>query len=605
MAVALTTHAEVPCMVQEDYLHHLWEDRRMRFQDRDRTGRRVRDVLGNRYNEGWKDVVPPGQEPVIANLIKSAARTVTQRAGRYPRVSIDPIKRRTSDAAIKRGQSHEIQLQTDLRKIGFRATLTQAVHWLVCHDLMCVRLRPSPYYGVPLLEAKDPLSCYPGTVWPHKPDVFDVLFASRIPAFQAIRLYPQIAGILAQSDSREGDREVVLGEYIDETGTVVCLLEPRVSIVDWLPSVIPGQPTVFIGRSFSEDGEFHGQFDHSIPVLIAQAKLSSLAMVLAEHNVFAETNVFAEFAGNQTKYNWGPGAVNFFMNAPGARVEKSINSMSPQIFQEIDRYERAIRMDAGYPGQMSGEPVATIATGKGIEELTATVDDNTNYLQTIVQDVLIRAFTAYGEMAGAMKSPDCDAYQPKGSVLINVRHLAGSDPAETIGLLQKHDAGFLSVATIMDRLDEITEPELEMRLIDAEGLRGAMLKGIEQRLMMPAEQGGMDPLDAAQLIEWRREGVPLEAAMKRLAQAKQAQQPAQAPGAPGAGGPRSIQDMLAAAQGGKPPMSLGEARTAQRMMSEPFLGGTAAQVAGGQGVSRQLAGPPAMPPPGAPTVPGV
>src|SRR5260370_15517559 len=97
MAIALRTYAEVPCMVQEDYLHHLWEDRRMRFQDRDRTGRRVRDVLGNRYNEGWKDVVPPGQEPVIANLIKSAAPTVTQRAGRYPRVSIDPIKRRTAD----------------------------------------------------------------------------------------------------------------------------------------------------------------------------------------------------------------------------------------------------------------------------------------------------------------------------------------------------------------------------------------------------------------------------------------------------------------------------------------------------------------------------
>jgi hypothetical protein len=591
-------HAEVPCLVTEDYLHHLWEDRRTRYRERDRTGNRVRQVLANNYQEGWRDVIPAGTEPVVANLIKSAARTVTQRVGRYPRITADPVRRRTSDAAIKRAETHEIQLGIDLRKIGFRATLTQACYWLVTHDCMPLVLRPSPFYGVPVIEVKDPLSCYPGTVWPHKPEIYDVLFAQTMPAFQAVRMYPQVATILSQLDAREDQKHVVLGEYIDETGMVVCLLEPRVSMVDWLPSIVPGQSTVFIGRGFSEDLEFHGQFDHSIPVLIAQAKLTGLVMTLAEHNVFSETNVFAEFAGNQTKYNWGPGAVNFFMPTPGGRVEKSINTMNPQVFNELDRFERAIRMDAGYPGQMSGEPVATIATGKGLEELTVTVDDNVNYWQTVVQDTLIRALTNYSEMAIAMRSPDYDNYQSKGTLNLMVRHLASSDPAETVKFLQLTDGRMMARRSVMERLDDVPEAEIEERMIDSEQMRDAILKGIEQRAAMPPEQGGMDPSDIARLVEMRKAGTALEDAVAKLAKEKQAAAMAQqAQGAPGASaGAPSIQDMVSQAMGGQSPgTSLGQARTAERLMSQPQFLGTAGAAAGAGNVARQLGGAPAMP----------
>lgn len=590
-------HAEVPCLVTADYLRTLWEDRKARYTERDRVGRRVRDVLANNYQQGWRDVVAAGDEPVIANLIRAASRAKTIKAGHFPRITAEEIsaRRRTSGAAVKRANDHQEQLAADLKVTKFRQTHYQGMHWFVNHDALVFQVLPSAYYGRPLIRARDPLTTYPGTVWPHKPDVFDALFAERIPAFQAIRMYPQVASMLADDEGRENNREVVLGEYVDETGVVVALLEPVVQIVDWLPSVIPGMPTVFIGRSFSDDGGFHGKFDGSVPTLIAAAKLAGLMMAYVQHNTFPETNVYGDLLGSQPTYKVGPGAVNFL--TPGSKVEKSINTMSPDAFREADRYERSIRIDAGYTGTESGESVATIATGKGLEELEATADEDTSYIQAVDQDVLTEMLQVYTEMARSMRSVGHENYQPKGQLLIAVRHLSGDDPATLIGQLQKVDAGLVAKATVMERMDEIIDAEVEQRLIDAEALRSAIVKGIEQQLAMPAgAPGAMDPLEAAKLIRWRNSGMALEDAVEKLAQQRQAAQAqATAPGG-GAGGAPSLQQLLQQLSAGPKPLTLGEARTSERLMSEPAMAGTAAQVAGAGRVQQALgAGAPSMP----------
>jgi hypothetical protein len=586
-------------------LRMLYEDRRARYRDRDRVGKRLRDVLTNAYQEGWRDIVPAGQDPVVGNLIWAAARTIAQRVGRHPRISVAAMRKETDDAANADAQDHEIQLLDDLDKFNFRALLPQAAYWLVTHDLMPLVVRPSPReFKVPVIECKDPLTCYPGTVWPHKPEVYDVLFAERMPVHQAARTYPNVRSALSLMEpDRERMDYITLGEYWDTEGLTVAILEPQAKVVDFFPSPLPGTICTFLGRGFSPDLDFHGQFDHVVPILISQAKLTSLVMALAERNVFAETNIFAELASNQTKYAWGPDAVNYFMPGPGARVEKSINNMSPQVFSELDRLERELRLGGGFPGQLSGEPVATIATGKGIEELTVTVDDNVSYWQNVLQDVLRRTLICYGEMACAMGSDGCKNYLPKGSARIQVRHLSSSDPAQTVGFLQKIDSKLLARRSVRERLDEVDYPEVEEILIETEGLRDALLKGIEERAMMPVEQGGMDPAEIAKIIRYRREGTPLEDVIEQIAAEKaQAAQMAQASGM-GPGGAPSIQSMLAQAAGKSGPagtMGLGEARTAERLGGQAPFAAEGQQAAGGAAVQTQMGGQPSMTPAGVP-----
>lgn len=568
--------------ISEHDLAELWKDRQQRYKERDRIGTRLRDVLANTYQEGWRDIVPAGQEPVVGNLIWAAARTIAQRVGRYPRIVVNPSKRDVEDSSAEHAEDHETQLYEDLDKFNFRAVLTQACYWLVTHDLMPMVVRPSPFYGVPVIEVKDPLTCYPGTVWPHKPEVYDVLFAQRVPAYHAARLYPNVAKVLSRQTTRESVDQVVLAEFFDTSGVTVALLEPECIAVDYIPSALPGRITTFISRGFSPDLDFHGQFDHVVPILIAQAKLTGLVMALAEQNVFAETNVFAELSSNQAKYAWGPNAVNFFTPGPGSRVEKSINNMSPQVFQELDRLERSIRIGGGFPGQLSGEPVATIATGKGIEELTVTVDDNVNYWQTVVQDVMARTLRCYSDMAKAMESDGSDNYQENDKVKITIRHLASSDPSETVGLLQKIDSKLLSRTTVRQRLDEIEVPEREEVIIETEMLRDAILQGIAERAAAPPEAGGMSPSDIAKLIRMRRNGTPIEEAVIEMEAAAQSAGPA---------GPPSMADLLGQAQGGQPQpqpgMDLGQARQTERMMGQAPNVNTMSQ---GQGVP----GPPAL-----------
>lgn len=429
------------------------------------------------------------------------------------------------------------------------------------------------------------------TVWPHRPEVSSALYVESMVPSRAEQLYPGASASLGEDVTN-----ILIGEYFGPEGVTVVgpLGAGHADVLAEYPSILPfvcsvcrrssTEPTcpncgrsiarplmTVIGRGFSSDLSFEGQFESTIPLLIAQAKMFGLMMSYLEQNVFPETNIFAELQSNNAQYAVGPGAVNQFAAGPGARVEKSTNEMSPQVFNELDRFERAIRIAGGFPAQMSGEPVATIATGKGIEELTATVDDNVNYWQTVVQDTLIKAMMLFSDTSIAFGGEGSGLYLPRSSYRVGVRHLSSSDPAQLVGMLQQVDSKLVSRATVRAKLDSVDQPEIEEVSIETEQLRDALLQGVLQRSAMPAAQGGMDPKDVARLIRMRREGAALEDAVERLAaEAQQAATPAGAPAAPA-----SISQLLQKAagdgQGGQPPavMTPGGARSLERQMSIP------------------------------------
>jgi hypothetical protein len=422
--------------IDEKFLSNLWLNRKQRYSERDRTGARLRDVLSNRLSVHFKDLVKPGEEPVVANLVWAAARTIGQRVGRMPRIDCQPKGiQPDSERAKGRAEEHEKQLIGYIDQMGLQGTFLQSAFWLVQHDLAPLVVRPSKELGIPVIEVKDPLTCYPGTVWPHKPDTYDCLFASRVPAYQARSLYRDVDKAIAGLESRSSAvAEVTIGEYWDPDGVTVAMLEPTPRILDYIPSLVKGETLVYLARGFTPDLDFHGQFDHVVPILIAQAKLFALMMAYAEQQVFAETYVVGEINSNNGRLAFGPGAVNQITPMPGANAFKLTNNMSPQVFQEHDHLERAIRMGGGFPAQLSGEPVASIATGKGLEQLTLTVDDNVIYWQTVLTDASKKALEVVPKLAKAMNADGMKHFYD--DVSTNVRFLSGSDPASTVRMLQ-------------------------------------------------------------------------------------------------------------------------------------------------------------------------
>jgi len=521
--------------VSPDYIYQCYKQRQGAHQHRIWQGQRVRDVLSNKLDIVFKDLVKPGEEPVVGNLIWAAARTISQRVGRMPRLDVQPLIDTNSDSQRLKAEKHEQRLLDYTNRMNLAGTRRQAAYWLVTHDMAPLVVRPAPEYHIPIIEVRDPLTCFPGTVYPHKPDVVNVLFANQMSVWQARAMYGSDIDRYLPTKATEEVQNVTIGEYFDGDGVTTAMLEPGIGFLDYQSSPVPGQPMVIIPRGFSCDLDFHGQFDNVIAALIAQAKLFGMVMSYAGQQVSAETVVIGEVSSNQGRWAMGPGAVNQIVPMPGASANKLVNNMSPQIFNELDRLERAIRLGGQFPAQLSGEPVASIATGKGLEQLTVTVDDNVAYLQTVLDDAFSRAYGLIPPMARTMGSEGSGDFSE--DMVVYVRSLSGADPAETVRMLQLQGAHNLSRLSVMERLPEIDSPIREIQKMDVDDMRMTLTKSIEGQLA----QGSLAPDVVARMISERKEGkeiediwqditrIQMEQQQEQQSQMAQTGQPGQAP----------------------------------------------------------------------------
>jgi hypothetical protein len=455
------------------------------------------------------------------------------------------------EANKKRAETHEKRLMDYVVQMNFPAVRRQAAYWLVTHDVAPLVVRPSPEYGIPVIEVRDPMTFYPGTVWPHQPAITDVLFVENMTAFQAGSLYPQVANMIDVKDDLVD--KVAIAEFFDGDGITVAMLEPGLRFLDFIPSPCPGRPNVIVTKGFSPDLDYHGQFDGVISALIAQAKLFAIVMAYASQQVASETVVVGEVTSNQGRWATGPGAVNTLTPMPGASATKLTNNMSVQVFNELDRLERAIRLGGQFPAQLSGEPVASIATGRGLEQLTLTVDDNVAYWQSVLDDACMRALGLVPVIAAKMGAPGWDDFSP--DVVTYVRSLSGADPAESVRLLQYQGAKDLSRLTIMERLPEVDAPLKELERIDVDDMRQALIRSMDQ--LIGTQQIEADVV--AEMIRRRKKGEQIEEIwldiqkiqQERQQEKEQQMQEAQgaaggSPGSPGGGaqGPPGLEQVL-------------------------------------------------------------
>ena len=140
------------------------------------------------------------------------------------------------------------------------------------------------------------------------------------------------------------------------------------AIFDFIPNPLSSGPAFVVAKKFSFD-QLQGQYDQIIGLMAAMAKINVMSIIAMEDAVFTETNISGELESGQ--YRKGRFAVNYL--APGTQVSKPASNVPYQIFQQIDRVERQLRVGGAYPVTDDAQSPLSFATGRGLEELGASM----------------------------------------------------------------------------------------------------------------------------------------------------------------------------------------------------------------------------------------
>ena len=478
----------------------------------------VRALLGNTINVEYHELPAP-------NLFLTALERFAQKLGRSPDLKVDIINEKDSERARKKSEKLERIVLAYDKFQKLHRQLPQAARWLPGYGFVVWTISHrrdrdgNPY---PYAELQDSFTCYPGT-FGNDQQPNELAIIRRVPHKILADQYPEAKGYIYQQaeqgqqgfqnpysaliDSTNnsgswanstGHGKVVV-EYYDKEGTYVFLPENK-KIIDFIPNVLKSGPAFVIAKRFSFD-QMQSQFQHITGLMANMAKINILGTIAMEDAVFTETNIVGEIESG--KYRKGRFAVNYL--TPGSQVSKPVNNLPYQLFQQVDRLERHLRLGAAYPVSDDGQSPNAFVTGRGLEELGQSASLHVREYQTILKDALEELDAKrleYDEaMFGEKRKPIAgrhkgtaykETYTPSSDIseVYETRRVYGvmagfDEPQKIITGLQLKQQGIIDTQTLqenMDGLDNITKIQQRISAEKAETV-------LFESLMAQAAQG--------------------------------------------------------------------------------------------------------------------
>lgn len=431
-----------------------------------------------------------------ANWMLTGMTRLAQKIGHYPKIRVDPPdqsddeaprKRAEKKRRIVRGYDEADRLELQMPQVGRWVPGYGYAVWTISS-----RLSPDglPY---PRASLRDPFDCYPGE-WGEEQQPSEMAVWRVIGVEKAKKLYPEYAeeiGKVQYSRGRGG--AVLLGqagagwsnqrgrglhivEYYDADGVHVLLpaIQRRVKLI---PNPLDSGPAFVIGKRFAFN-QLVGQYDHSIGLIAAQAKINILSIIMMEDGVFTETNVYGEVVSGE--YEKGRQAINFL--TPGSKVEKPANNLPYQALEILNRIERQFRVVTGYAVQDDGQSPLSFATGEGLSELktgvTGEVEEYHKVLRWSIQDLDAKRLEWDEKTSPNRRKPIApkrvgiprvETYQPAkdiaGDYQTRRKHglmAAWDENAKIVGGINMIQAGLLDVETVQENLAGIDEDLTEV-----------------------------------------------------------------------------------------------------------------------------------------------
>jgi hypothetical protein len=470
----------------------------------------IKALLGNTMETSDADLLP------APNMLQSGIDRLAQKVSGVPQVRVDVPNNNDSTRSKAMADKLERIVTNYDDKQNLNLQLAQASRWLpgygYCAWVMTTKIDKNGF-AYPSAELRDPYDTFPGNFGPDQ-QPRELAVVRRVPRYKLAQIYPEFADEILNKDEDDTDnisttassfltydsntssnwednttQGVKIIEYYDQGGTYVVFPE-RSMILDFIPNVLSTPPFVFMKKvSFDE---LKGQYDHVIGLMAMMAKINIMSAIAMEDSVFTETNISGELESGQ--YRKGRFAVNYL--SPGTQVSKPSNNIPYQLFQQIDRLERQLRMVGGYPVTDDSQSPNSFVTGAGLSELNSTMSLMINEYREIIKHGLIDMDAKRLELdvvlsyqQGITKKPMAgyyagaafsENYQPLKDIGGNftTRRIYGvmagfDEPQKIVTGLQLLQAGVIDVETLQDNIDgleNIAKVQERIRKNKAEGV---------------------------------------------------------------------------------------------------------------------------------------
>ena len=489
----------------------------------------VQALLGKSINVEYHELPAP-------NLFLTALERFAQKLGRSPDLKVDIINQKDSERAKKKSEKLERIVMAYDKNQKLHMQLPQVGRWLPGYGFVVwvvKHKRDKDGNAYPYAELRDPFSCYPG-YFGNDQQPKELAIITRVPHNVLADQYPEAKPYIYAYENNDGFQNPysaiidgsdksgswanstghgkVVVEYMNEDGTYVYLPENK-KIIDFMPNPLSSGPCFVIAKRYSFD-QMQSQFQHITGLMANMAKINILGTIAMEDAVFTETNIIGEIESG--KYRKGRFAVNYL--TPGSQVSKPVNNLPYQLFQQVDRLERHLRLGAAYPVSDDGQSPNAFVTGRGLEELGQSASLHVREYQSVLANALEELDAKrleYDEVVfGDTRKPiagfhNGTAYRENYTPTTDIKEfyttrrvygvMAGFDePQKIITGLQLKQQGIIDTQTLqenMDGLDNITKIQQRISAEKAETV-------LFESLMAQAAQG--DPKATMAAIEIRK-----------------------------------------------------------------------------------------------------
>ena len=391
----------------------------------------------------------------------------------------------------------------------------------------------TPY---PCAELRDPYNCFPGYFGADQQPK-EMAIVRRVPKKALSKAYPKFADKINKKDSYqtntlgvgnayasaytdsyngswansngEGD---LIAEYYNEEGTYIFHMTSA-TILDFIPNPLESGPAFVIAKKFAFD-RLQGQYDQIIGLMASMAKINVMSIIAMEDAVFTETNISGEIESGQ--YRKGRFAVNYL--APGTQVSKPASNVPYQIFQQIDRIERQLRVGGSYPVSDDSQSPLSFATGRGLEELGASMSLMIREYHTVMADAIEMIDSKrlewdqkmYGgkskELSGYYNNQFfSEKYDPNTDIngAYKTRRVYGAmagydEPQKIVTGLQLLNAGIIDTQTLQENLDGLDN----LTMVNSRITKEKADKVLFETLLAQAQQG--DPKATMAVVQIRK-----------------------------------------------------------------------------------------------------
>ena len=445
-------------------------------------------LLGDQI-KGFQDFQIP-----VPNLMMSGLEHLSQKIGRIPNLKVDVPNNKDSDRARAKADkiARIVTSYDDTQKLDLQ--MPQVGRWLPGYGFAVWVIREkkgpdgTPY---PCAELRDPYNCFPGYFGADQQPK-EMAIIRRVPKDALSRTYPKYADKINSKDAYQvntlgvgnayasaytdsyngswansnGEGDLV-AEYYNEEGTYIFHMTSG-TILDFIPNPLDSGPAFVIAKKFAFD-RMQGQYDQIIGLMASMAKINVMSIIAMEDAVFTETNISGEIESGQ--YRKGRFAVNYL--APGTQVTKPASNVPYQIFQQIDRIERQLRVGGSYPVSDDSQSPLSFATGRGLEELGASMSLMIREYHTVMADAIEMIDAKrlewdqkmYGgtskELSGYYNNQFfSEKYDPEKDIqgAFKTRRVYGAmagydEPQKIVTGLQLLQAGIIDTQTLQENLD--------------------------------------------------------------------------------------------------------------------------------------------------------